>query len=186
MRNNVCYIYRYRPDTGEFYNHTGEHSRNIPWTVPLIMVMSTDGPVIIWRLEGRLDQVQYLAFLEELVRVLQATDVTRRERQFVHDYRPVFRSRAVQSWLSSQTNLQQAPWTPESPDFMPLVPPFNEILASLNSVFHGPRRRRLNSHIEMWQEILPLWNTYDKLGVFIHILKCESSLRAIYDATFGH
>ena len=147
------------------------------------MVMSTDGPVIIWRLQGRLDQVQCLALFEELVRVLQATDVTRRERQFVHDYRPVFRSRAVQSWLSSQTNLQQAPWTPESPDFMPLVPPFNEILASLNSVFHGPRRRRLSSHIEMWQEILALWNTYDELGVFIHILKCESSLRAIFDAT---
>ena len=132
------------------------------------MVMSTDGR---WKLEGRLDQIQYFAFLEELVRVLQASDVNRRKRRFVRDYRPVFRSRAVQTWLASQSYLQQAPWAPESPDFMPLVPLFNEMLTSLNSVLR--------------EEILALWNSYDELGVFIHILKCESSLYVIFEPTFS-
>ncbi len=167
----------YRCDSGEFYGYFGVEHRNIPWTVPMMAAISSNGTVLLRRLHNRLDSNQFIDFLRRLTVQLELQGLVP-PYPVAYDCNPVQRSRAVEAFRSSQSSLQLQLWARSSPDFMPLGGVFQTVINSLNASLGGGRR--LRDEDEMWREFNAAWQSLSVDDVRDSIMRSEAILNSIH------
>lgn len=157
----LCFINFYRiAADGYIFQYRGVEHRTVPNTIPVVGVVALNGPRLIRRIEGRQDPRQYIKFLSHLSEIMvdwqmEPTLELIPARRFVHDHHPVHKSAAVKCWLSSQNNLKEIPWPPQSGDLMPLEVVWRDLVYDLN-------RRNIVNNVTLdisclWHEIKSAW-----------------------------
>lgn len=129
--------------------------------------MTSSGPGMMCRIEGRMDQYMYREILErELIHTLHAYDLDPANLIFQHDNDPKHTSKSVRRWL----NLQEfvvLKWPAQSPDLNPI----EHLWATL--------KRRLNQYERPPKGMLELWERVEDCWASITSNECQNLYRSM-------
>ena len=114
--------------------------------------MTSSGPGMMCRIEGRMDQYMYREILErELIHTLHAYDLDPANLIFQHDNDPKHTSKSVRRWL----NLQEfvvLKWPAQSPDLNPIEHLWATLKCRLNQYERPPK-----GMLELWERVEDCW-----------------------------
>lgn len=112
---------------GQVTLYTGSERSSIPNTLPVWGSFSGNGQVIIRRIHGRLNTVQYQGFLNDAIDYFGNESASPFE--FVHDRYPVHYAAAITNWFQRhQAEIHEMPWPASFGDVMPMETIWSEIV----------------------------------------------------------
>jgi len=143
--------------------------------------MTAHGVGISIRVEGTMDQHQYLTILKDgLLPTIAHYRLNREDVIFQHDNDPKHKARSVCDWLKRQpfTVLE---WPAQSPDLNPIEHLWATLKRELNGYENAP-----TGILELWERVAEKWGKIEKSTCLSLIESMPRRIQAVIKANGGH
>jgi hypothetical protein len=143
--------------------------------------MTAYGPGFSMRIEGTMDQHQYLSILKDgLLPTIGHFRLNRENVIFQHDNDPKHKARSVSDWLKRQP-FSVLEWPAQSPDLNPIEHLWAMLKKQLNGYDRAP-----TGMLELWERVSEQWGKIDKLACLGLIESMPRRIQAVIKAKGGH
>lgn len=129
---DLLFLYFSLHKDGKVSLYEGTERDGLVNTVLVWAFLSANGKSGIYRIDGKFNTTQYITVLNAMLAKLPNVQDSI-PYDFVHDSNPVNKSKAIQNWFLTKTQLKLLPWPPAFGDVNPMEQLWVDLEKSLNS-----------------------------------------------------